>query len=156
MRIARVGVLLILGYPRNFSGYKDWEVREARLLLRDGKVFLKVSFLKGWKEPEVKEGLAVDVNMAEVVVGKDDEKCFRIPTRLEDAHHYKSLAESLQKKYEKRWKENERILSRIRSYHKKARDVLEDSARKVGEWVVKVTNSLNASSSFLEDLNNLI
>ncbi|QKR00712.1 hypothetical protein GWK48_10210 [Metallosphaera tengchongensis] len=71
--------------------------------------------------------------MAEVVVGKDDKQFVRIPTRLEDAHHYRSLAESLQKKHEKRWKENHRTFNGVRSYHRKARNVLEDSARKVGK-----------------------
>ncbi|MCY0860794.1 MAG: RNA-guided endonuclease TnpB family protein [Sulfolobaceae archaeon] len=156
VRITGVGELKILGYPRNLSEYKDWEIREARLVLKDRKAFLKVSFLKEWKEPDVKDGVAVDINMAEVVVGKDDKQYVRIPTRLEDAHHYKSLAESLQKRYEKRWKENERILNRIRSFHKKAKNILEDFARKVGKWVVEVANSLNVSAIFLEDLNNMI
>ncbi|QKR00339.1 IS200/IS605 family element transposase accessory protein TnpB [Metallosphaera tengchongensis] len=156
VRITGVGELPILGYPRNLSEYKDWEVKEARLVLKDGKAYLKVSFLKDWKEPGAKDGVAVDINMAELVVGKDDEKYVRIPTRLDDAHHYKSLAESLQKKYEKRWKENDRILNRVRSYHRKARDVLEDSAKKVGKWIAEVAESFNVSAIFLEDLNNLI
>ncbi|MCY0860059.1 MAG: hypothetical protein OWQ54_06465 [Sulfolobaceae archaeon] len=80
VRIAGVGESQIVGYPRNLQEYKDWEIREARLVLRDGKVYLKVSLLKSWKEPEVNDGVAVDVNMAEVVVGKDDEKYVRIPT----------------------------------------------------------------------------
>ncbi|QKR00690.1 IS200/IS605 family element transposase accessory protein TnpB [Metallosphaera tengchongensis] len=156
VRIAGVGELLIEGYPRDLPEYKDWEVKEARLVLKDGKAYLKVTLLKDWKEPEVKDGVAVDINMAELVVGKDDEKYVRITTRLDDAHHYKSLAESLQKKYEKRWKENKRVLNRIRSYHRKARNILEDSARKVGKWIVEVANLLNVSAIFLEDLNNLI
>ncbi|WP_343043978.1 hypothetical protein [Metallosphaera tengchongensis] len=71
VRIARVGELPIEGYPRNLPEYKGWEMREARLDLRDGKAFLKVSFLKDWEEPEAKDGVAVDINMADVVVGKD-------------------------------------------------------------------------------------
>ncbi|QKR00425.1 hypothetical protein GWK48_08605 [Metallosphaera tengchongensis] len=104
-------------------------MREARLVVRNGKAYLKVSFLKDRKGPEVKDGIAVDINMAKLVVGKDDGKYVRIPTHLEDAHHYKSLAESLQK-YEKRWKEDRRVLRRIRSFHKRARNTLEDSAKR--------------------------
>nr|WP_246263822.1 IS200/IS605 family accessory protein TnpB-related protein [Metallosphaera tengchongensis] len=33
---------------------------------------------------------------------------------------------------------------------------MEDSARKVGKWVVKVANSLNTSVIFLDDFNDLI
>jgi len=34
----------------------------------------------------------------EVVVGKDDKHYVRIPTRLNEVYHWKSLAESLQRK----------------------------------------------------------
>ncbi|WP_343043976.1 hypothetical protein [Metallosphaera tengchongensis] len=63
----------------------------------------------------------MDINRAEVVVGKDDGHYVRIPTRLDDAHQDKSLAQQLQKKHEKRWKENDRVLNRIRSYHRKVK-----------------------------------
>ncbi|AHC52669.1 hypothetical protein SUSAZ_10885 [Sulfolobus acidocaldarius SUSAZ] len=77
--IRDVGELLILDCPRNLSLYKTWEIREGRLVLRDG------------------------------------------------------MAEGLQKKYNKRWEENERILNRIRHFHRRTRNVLEDSAKKIGE-----------------------
>lgn len=48
--------------------------------------------------------------MDDVVVGKDDVKYVRIPTRLAEAHHWKSLAESLQRKYSRRWRSNREIL----------------------------------------------
>ncbi|WP_246263799.1 hypothetical protein [Metallosphaera tengchongensis] len=99
LRVAGVGAIHIEGYPRDLSEYKDWEVMEARSALRDGKAYLKVTILKDWKWPKARDSVAVDI-MAELVVGKGDEKYVKIPTRLEDAHHNKSLAESLQK-YEK-------------------------------------------------------
>ncbi|QKR00711.1 hypothetical protein GWK48_10205 [Metallosphaera tengchongensis] len=46
VRITGVGELPISGHSRNLPEYKDWELREARLLLREGKAYLKVSFLK--------------------------------------------------------------------------------------------------------------
>ncbi|QKR00842.1 hypothetical protein GWK48_11010 [Metallosphaera tengchongensis] len=88
VRVAGVGELSIEGYPRNLSGYNDWEVREARLSLRDGKWYLKVPFLKDWKGPGVKDGV-VDNIIAELVLDKGGEKYVRVPTRLEDAHYYK-------------------------------------------------------------------
>ncbi|SAI84383.1 uncharacterised protein [Saccharolobus solfataricus] len=42
------------------------------------------------------------------------------------AHHFKSLAENLQKKYPRR------ILHRISSFHQKAKRIMEDFSRKVG------------------------
>jgi len=156
VRIASVGELPILGHPRNLKEYMSWRMREARLTVKGDKVFLKVVFEKEEESVEPKESIAVDINMAEVVVGKDDEHYVRIPTRLHEVHHWKSLAENLQKKYPRRWRENKRILHRIRSFHLKARRVMEDFARKVGKWVVDVARMIGANVIKLESLKNLI
>ncbi|MQL56269.1 RNA-guided endonuclease TnpB family protein [Acidianus ambivalens] len=157
VRIAGVGELPILGYPRNLKEYLSWRMKEARLVVKDGKAFLKVVFEKeeeGKVEP--KESIAVDINMADIVVGKDDKNYVRIPTRLEEVHHWKSLAESLQRKYPRRWRENKRILNRIHSFHQKARRIMEDFARKVGKWVVEVARMMGSNVIKLENLRNLI
>jgi hypothetical protein len=41
VRIASVGELKILGYHRNLKEYINWRMGEARLVIRDGKAFLK-------------------------------------------------------------------------------------------------------------------
>ncbi|MQL56650.1 transposase, partial [Acidianus ambivalens] len=143
VRITSVGELQILGYPRNLKDYMGWRMREARLVIRDDKALLKVVFDKeeeGKVEPG--ESIAVDINMADIVVGKDDRNYVRIPTRLHEVHHWKSLAESLQRKYPRRWRENKRILYRVRSFHIKAKMIMEDFARKVGKWVVEVARMM--------------
>ncbi|MQL56196.1 RNA-guided endonuclease TnpB family protein [Acidianus ambivalens] len=157
VRIASVGELQILGYPRNLKEYLSWKMKEARLVIKGGKAFLKVVFdneEEGKVEP--RGSIAVDINMAEVVVGKDDKHYVRIPTRLEEVHHWKSLAESLQRKYPRRWRENRRILNRIHSFHLKAKMVMEDFARKVGKWVVEVARMMGSNVIKLESLKNLI
>ncbi len=63
--IRDVGELPILGYPRNLNFYKGWNIREARLIFRQGKAFLKVSLFKDYKEPLAKDG--VDINMYEIL-----------------------------------------------------------------------------------------
>jgi transposase, IS605 OrfB family, central region len=156
IRIASVGELPILGYPRNLKDYMSWRMREARLTVKDGKAFLKVVFEKEEESVEPKESIAVDINMSEIVVGKDDKNYVRIPTRLEEVHHWKSLAENLQRKYPRRWRENKRILHRIYSFHLKARRIAEDFARKVGKWVVDVARMIGANVIKLENLRNLI
>ena len=157
VRIASVGVLPILGYPRNLKEYLSWRMKEARLVVRDDKAFLKVVFEKPIEEKvEPKESVAVDINMSEIVVGKDDTHYVRIPTRLHEVHHWKSLAENLQRKYPRRWRENKRILYRFRSFHLKARRVMEDFARKVGKWVVDVAKRMGANVIKLENLRNLV
>ncbi|ARM76143.1 RNA-guided endonuclease TnpB family protein [Acidianus manzaensis] len=156
VKIASVGELPILGYPRNLSSYKDWKMKEARLVIKDSQAFLKVVFEKEQEQIVPMDGVAVDVNMNEIVAGKDDTHYVRIPTRLSDSHHWKSLAEVLQKKYPKRWKENKRILYRIHSFHLKAKCIMEDSARKIGKWVVDIDRDLGANVIKLENLRDLI
>ncbi|AEE94781.1 OrfB transposable element protein, IS605 [Acidianus hospitalis W1] len=157
IRIASVGELPILGYPRNLKDYLSWRMKESRLVIKGDKAFLKVIFEKPREESvEPKESVAVDINMAEVVVGKDDINYVRIPTRLDEVHHWKSLAENLQKKYPRRWRENKRILHRIHSFHQRARRVMEDFARKVGKWVVEIAEDFGANVIKLENLRNLI
>jgi len=156
VRIASVGELPILGYPRNLKDYLSWRMKEARLVVKDGKAFLKVVFEKEKEKVEPKESIAVDVNMSEIVVGKDDTHYVRISTRLHEVHYWKSLAENLQKKYPRRWRENKRILRRIHSFHQKARRIAEDFARKVGKWVVDVARMMGVNVIKLESLKNLI
>ncbi|BBD72696.1 transposase [Sulfodiicoccus acidiphilus] len=156
VRIAGVGELPILGYPRNLREYANWRAKEARLVVGDGKAFLKVVFEKPLEEVEPKSSVAVDINMGEVVVGKDDKDYVRIPTRLEEVHRWKSLAENLQRKYPKRWRENKRTLYRVCSFHRKAKRILEDFARKVGKWVVEIAETMGANVIKLENLKNLI
>ena len=45
-------------------------MREARLVVKDGKAFLKVVFEKSKEKVEPKSSVAVDINMAEIV-GED-------------------------------------------------------------------------------------
>ena len=80
--------------------------------------------------------------MSEIVVGKDDKHYVRILTRLEEVHNWKSLAENLQKRYPRRWRVNKRTLCRARSFHQKARRVMEDFARKVGKWLLRLLKIL--------------
>ena len=156
VRIASIGELPILGYPRNLKEYLSWKMKEARLVIRNDKAFLKVVFEKEEEKVKPKESVAVDINMAEVVVGKDDEHYVRISTRLHEVHHWKSLAKNLQKKYPRRWRGNKRILYRVRSFHQKARRIMEDFARKVGKWVVEIAEDFGANVIKLENLRNLI
>ncbi|AWR96509.1 IS200/IS605 family element transposase accessory protein TnpB [Acidianus sulfidivorans JP7] len=145
----------ILGYPRTLETYKDWEIAEARLTKRGEDYYLNVTMKKELEEVKPTGLIAVDINMEGVYVGNDKQVVI-IPTRLSEAHHYKSLAEKLQKKYPRRWKENERILNRMRHFHIKARSILLDFAKKVGKWVVDEAKRLNANVIVLENLNKMI
>jgi len=62
VRIASVGELSILGYPRNLKEY-IWMMRESRLVIKGGRAFLKVVFEKGEESVEPRSSIAVDINM---------------------------------------------------------------------------------------------
>jgi len=145
---------LSFSFPRNVRDYPSWKTREARSVIKEGKAFLKVVFEKPKVEVEPKGSVAVDVNTAEVVVGRDNGEYVRTPTGLQEAHRQKSSAEGLQEKYSR--KSNKKILNRVRSFRAKARKITEDSARKVGKWVVKEAIRMGANVVELERLKDLI
>ncbi len=62
VRITSVGELPILGYPRNLKEYLSWRMKEARLVIKDDKAFLKVVFEKGEEKVEPKESIDVVIN----------------------------------------------------------------------------------------------
>jgi IS605 OrfB family transposase len=156
VKISKIGEFKILGYPRNYKEYLSWEMKEARLVFNNGKAFLKIVFEKFAQKIKPKGSIAVDINMKAIVIGKDDNNYVKIPTRINEMHHYKSLAESLQIKYLKRWKENKNIKRRIMTFHIKAKNIAEDFARKVGKKVVEEAIKMNANVIILENLKNMI
>ena len=94
--------------------------------------------------------------MQNITVGKDENNYAKINTRINEIYHYKSLAENLQMKYPKIWKENRNIKQRIRAFHSKAKRIAEDFARKVGKRIVDEAIKMNANVIKLENLRNLI
>ena len=156
VKISKIGEFKILGYPRNYKEYLSWEMKESRLVFRNGKVFLKITFEKLMQKIEPKGSIAVNINMKTIVIGKDNNNYVNIPTRINEIHHYKSLVEMLQRKYPKRWKENRNIKRRITAFHIKAKNIAEDFARKVGKKVVEEAIKMNANVIILENLKNMI
>jgi IS605 OrfB family transposase len=156
VKISKIGEFKILGYPRNYKEYLSWNMKEARLVFNNGKAFLKIVFEKFAQKIEPKGSIAVDINMKSIIVGKDDNNYVSIPTRINEIHRYKSLAENLQRKYPKRWKENRNIKRRIMTFHLKAKNIAEDFAKKVGKRIIEETNKMNANVIILENLKNLI
>jgi len=91
-----------------------------------------------------------------IVVGKDDNNYVKIPTRINEIYHYKLLAESLQIKYPKRWRDNRNIEKRILSFHSKAKRIAEDFARKVSKKVINEAIKMNVNVIKLENLKCMI
>jgi IS605 OrfB family transposase len=156
VKISKIGEFKILGYPRNYKEYLSWKIKEARVVFRNGKAYLKITFVKFMKKIQPNGSIAVDINMKSIMVGKDDKNYVSIPTRINEIHHYKSLAENLQIKYPKRWYRNKNIKRRIMTFHLKAKNITEDFARKVGKKVIEEAFKINANVIILENLKNMI
>jgi hypothetical protein len=147
--------LRIIGWDRRYDQYEN---REARLVYRDGRMILwiskKMSKLKPYQPRDV---IAVDVNERKIVYGDhviNEER----DTGVDRAHRWKLPAESLEKKYSSprytAWRRRG-ILNRIRSYHGKARNILEDWARKSALEILGLALRLQYAVA-REDLTGLI
>jgi len=87
--------------------FKNWIPKGAKLLLRNGKLFLHVTFEKEVQEKLPKDYYALDVNYKEIVLSNGKEE-LRFKTMFNKAFHYYRLANRLQEKYGKgmKWKFN--------------------------------------------------
>jgi transposase len=117
--------LKIIGLDRRYDEYGN---REARLVYREGRMILWISKrIPRPKQYKPRDVIAVDINERKIVYG-DDEINNDIGTAVDRAYRWKLLAESLQRKYSSprypAWRRRRGILNRIRSYHRKARDIL--------------------------------
>ncbi len=88
--------LEIIGWDRRYNRY---ESEEARLVYRGDKMMLWISKKIPRPEPyQPKDVIAIDVNEKKIVYG-DDKINKEKDTKIDEAHIWKLLAESLQKKY---------------------------------------------------------
>jgi len=131
--------LRIIGWDRRYDGYEN---REAGLVYRGDKMMLWISKKIPRPEPyQPRDAIAVDINERKIVYGDHVINGER-DTEIDEAHRWKKLAEDLQKKYSftryPAWRRRKAILNRIRSYHRKARNILEDWARKTSLEIVEL------------------
>jgi IS605 OrfB family transposase len=148
--------LRIIGWDRR---YDDYENGEARLVYRGGEMVLWISKKVPKPQPyKPRDTIAVDINERKIVYG-DDKINKEIDTGVDRAYRWKKLAEDLQKKYSSTrypaWRRRRGILNRIRSYHRKARDIPEDWARKTSLEIVMMAKRLGYAVA-REDLTELI
>jgi IS605 OrfB family transposase len=147
--------LRIVGRDRRYDQYPSGE---ARLMYKDDKFLLMI--FKRVPRPSKytpKGVLAVDVNKREIVFGNGTIE-ERRETAIGRALHYKKLAEKLQQKYSSArynaWLRRKGILRRIRHFHRKARNIIEDWAKKVSLEIAELAKHQYAVAR--EDLTGLI
>jgi len=148
--------LKIIGWDRRYDGYENGE---ARLVYRGDRMMLWISKKIPRPEPcKPRDVIAVDINERKIVYG-DDKINKERDTKIDEAHRWKKLAENLQKRYSSTrypaWRRRRGILNRIRSYHRKARNILEDWARKTSLRIVGLAKRLGYAVA-REDLTGLI
>jgi IS605 OrfB family transposase len=148
--------LRIIGWDRR---YDDYENGEARLVYRGDKMMLWISKKISKPQPhQPRDATAVDINERKIVYG-DDEIDKERDTKIGEAHRWKKLAEDLQKRYSSprypAWRRRKAILNRIRSYHRKARNILKDWARKTSLRIVGLAKRLGYAVA-REDLTGLV
>jgi len=117
----------IIGWDRRYDQYEN---REARHVYRGGEMILWISKRIPKPEPyQPRDVMAIDINEMKIVYG-DDKINKDIDTAVDRAYKWKILVESLQRRYSaldtQLGRGGEKVLNRIRSYHRKAKNVLED------------------------------
>jgi IS605 OrfB family transposase len=146
----------VIGWDRRYDNYPN---REARLVFREGKFTLYVH--KQMPRPAryaPKGVLAVDVNERQVVVGNSSVEV-RVETPVERALRYRRLAERLQGKYSSTrynaWLRRSGIRKRVRHFHRKARNIIEDWARKTSHMIISLAKQSQLAVA-REDLTGLV
>jgi len=148
--------LRVIGWDRRYDNFPN---REARLVFRDGRFDLYVAKRVPRPAKYAPKGvLAVDINEGRVVVG-DSSVEIRVETPVERALHYRRLAERLQGKYSSTrymaWLRRRGVRRRVRYFHRKAKNIIEDWARKTAHITVSLAKQGQLAVA-REDLTGLV
>jgi len=148
--------LRIVGWDKRYDNYPSGD---SRLLFKNGKFILEVSKHISKPSKYVPRGvLAADINEKHVVVGNSNFE-YRFETAIERALWYRLLAERLQEKYSSTrysaWLRRRGIRERIKYFHRKARNIVEDRVKKTSHKIVILAKQ-NQHAIAREDLTGLI
>jgi IS605 OrfB family transposase len=135
------------------EGFKSVRWKEVHVKYVNGKLYVSIVFEFVYKPYEPRGIIALDINL-KVVTAYDGSEIRRFRTRFVDALSKRRRAEELQKKYPKRWRYNEKILSRVRELHRRARNIVVDWCWKLAKQVVQKA-LLKDYAIALEDLEGL-
>ena len=141
-----------LCYVERWHGrYEGWKPKEARLVLKDERLWLKVIVEREVPLIEPEGTLGVDVNYTNITMSDG--------TRLEldafkRAHGFKIETERIQKRHRRSWRYVRAVRNRIRALGKRARNIITDTCRKVALEVVRYAYEAR-KAIVLEDLTGL-
>ncbi|MFZ8783680.1 MAG: RNA-guided endonuclease TnpB family protein, partial [Desulfurococcaceae archaeon] len=114
--------------------FKNLRWKEVHVKYENGKIYVSIVFEFVYK-PYVPRGIiALDTNLR-MITAYDGSEVRRHRARFVDALSKRRRAEELQKKYPKRWRYNEKILSRIKALHRKAKNITVDWSWKLAKQI---------------------
>jgi len=137
-------------YIERFKGLR-W--KEVHIKYENGRLFVGIVFEFRY-EPYVPRGIiALDINLRTVTACNGSE-IRRYRARFVDALGKRKQGEELMKKYPKKWRYNKKILERVGSLHRKARNIAVDWSWKLAKHVV-LKALRHGYAIALEDLERL-
>jgi len=137
-------------YIERFKGLR-W--KEVHVKYENRRLYVSIVFEFNYKPYAPRGIIALDVNL-KTITAYNGSEIRRFKTRFVDALSKRKRAEELQEKYPKRWRYNERILSRIRSLHRRARNIVVDYCWKMAKQIVLYAKRRQYAIA-LEDLSGL-
>jgi len=148
--------LRVIGWDRRYDNFPG---RDTKLMFRDGEFTLYVTKRVPRPTKYAPKGvLAVDINEKQIVVGNSRVE-IRVETPIERALHYRRLAERLQEKYSSTrymaWRRRSGVRRRIRRFYRKARNIIEDWARKTAHTIISLARQGQLAVA-REDLTGLV
>ena len=137
-----------LVYVERWHGkYKDWRVKEARLLPDK----LNIVVEKEVSAKSVDDILGLDVNYANLTLSDGT----KIPVReFIKALAFKARAEAIQQKYPKKWKHVKGIRKAVSRFGVRVRNIIKDTVNQLATQVVRLTSQKNSALT-VEDLKKL-
>jgi len=138
--------------------YEEGRWREAKLAYRGGDMYLYIAVEVPKPTPITPKGvIAVDVNERYVYYG-NSLWVKKVETPVEKAARLRALAERIARKrsttHHPPWRKGEELQARIRHYYKKARDVVEDWAKRTAKRIVEEAKERHCAVA-VEDLTGL-
>jgi len=142
----RVEVPLV--YVERWHGkYRDWKVREDRLLTDR----LNVVVEKEVPTKSVKEILGLDINYANLTLSDGT----RIPVKgFVKALAFKARAEAIQQRYPKKWRHVKGIKHAISRFGARARNIIKDAVNQLAVQAVRLASQKDSALA-IEDLKRL-
>jgi len=138
---------------RVIERFKNLRWKEVHVKYENSRLYVSIVFEFRY-EPYVPRGIiALDINMRTITT-YDGSKVRRFRTRFVDALSKRRRAEKLQRKYSERWRFNEKILSRVKALHRRARNIVIDWCWKFSKQIVPKALK-HGYAMALEDLKGL-